>query len=204
MQVILQEDYASLGFVGDVVKVKDGFARNYLFPQKIALPANKANVDLLEHRKRVLDIKKAKKKEVALQYKDKVEGLEIKIQHAVSEGGRLFGSVTLTEIHYCLVQNEIQVDKKLIRVENPIRQVGEHFVDVKLHQEVVAKLKIIVEAKEEAPEEREEREAIARENKKASKKAASREKSAEASEASDDNADKAASDGPAAENKLLT
>ena len=150
MQVILQEDYASLGFVGDTVKVKDGFARNFLFPKKIALPANSSNMKLLEHRKRVLDVKKAEKKKTAEHYKDKIEGVEVRLTHAVSEGGKLFGSVTVAEIHDELIKNnDINIDRKLLKLDAPIKATGEYFLEIKLHQEVTARLKVIVAAKEE-------------------------------------------------------
>ena len=150
MQVILQEDFPSLGFVGDLVSVKPGFARNYLLPQKIALPANEANVKLLEHRKKVLEVKKAEKKKVADQLKDKVEGIELRIKHAAGEGDRLFGSVTSMELQAEFKKAGFDIDRKLIKLDAPIKALGEHFVDVKLHQEVAAQVKVIVERSEES------------------------------------------------------
>lgn len=174
MQVILQEDFPSLGFVGDLVNVKQGYARNFLFPKKIALPANPSNITLLEHRKKVLDVKKAEKKKLALQYKDKIEGVEIRIKHSVSEGGKLFGSVTVSELMEELVKNDLKVDRKLMKLEGPIKTLGEHDVEIKLHQEVTAKLKVIVEAKEEPKAEKKEE--------KKTKEASPRKKSAKAAE----------------------
>ncbi|OVE81316.1 50S ribosomal protein L9 [bacterium K02(2017)] len=149
MQVILQEDYASLGFVGDLVKVKDGFARNYLFPQKIALPANKNNIKLLEHRKKVLNVKKAQKKTVAEEFKAKIDKVKIKVVHAAGSNGKLFGSVTVSDIYEELQKANVELDRKLIKLEAPIKQVGEYKVDVKLHQEVTAQFSVEVEANQD-------------------------------------------------------
>lgn len=150
MQVILQEDYASLGFVGDLVSVKPGFARNFLIPQKIALPANESNIKLLEHRRRVLEVKKSEKKGTATQLKDKIEGIELRIKHSAGEGDRLFGSVTTAELSKELEAAGFAIDRKLIKLEAPIKTLGEHFVDIKLHQEVSAQVKLIVERTEES------------------------------------------------------
>lgn len=149
MQVILQEDYPSLGFVGDVVTVRPGFARNFLFPRKIALPADTANVALFEHRKKAIEVKKARRKQEAEKYKTKVEAVTVRVAHAVAEGGRLFGSVSLAEIQEGLKKGGIDVDKRRIRLEAPIKTVGEHRVEIRLHQEVSAQVKVIVEPKEE-------------------------------------------------------
>lgn len=149
MQVILQEDYPSLGFVGDLVNVKQGFARNFLFPKKIALPASSGAIKLLEHRKRVLAVKKAAKKKDAEALKIRIEKVSISLQHA-ADGDRLFGSVTLTEIHDELLKAGVEVDRKLVKVDGPIKTTGEHLIGIKLHQEVTAQVKLMVEKKAEA------------------------------------------------------
>lgn len=147
MQVILKEDYPSLGFVGDVVSVKSGFARNFLFPQKIALPANKENVELFDHQKKVLEIKKSSRKVEAEKLKDKIEGVDVIIKH-LSDGDKLFGSVTISEIHDKLKEAGFEVDRRLIRIEAPIKTLGEHKVEIKLHQEVSARLTVTIQSNE--------------------------------------------------------
>jgi large subunit ribosomal protein L9 len=149
MQVILQEDYPGLGFVGDVVKVRTGFARNYLIPKKIALPALDSNVKMLEHKKRVLDVKKAEKKKDALRYQERLQQAHVVIQHAAGEGEKLFGSVTAHEIHDALLKSGFEIDRKLIKLEAPIKTVGEHTIEIKLHQEVTAAIKVMIERPEE-------------------------------------------------------
>lgn len=148
MQVILKEDYPSLGFIGDLVNVKPGFARNFLFPKKIALPANKENVVLFNHQKKVLEVKKTARKAEAEKLKDKLEGVDVIIRHLSGEGDRLFGSVTVTEIHEKIKEAGFDIDRRLIRVEGPIKTLGEHKVEVKLHQDVVARLTVTIQASE--------------------------------------------------------
>lgn len=148
MQVILKEDYPSLGFVGDLVNVKPGFARNFLFPQKIALPANKENIELFNHQKKVLEVKKTARKVEAEKLKDKIEGVDVIIKHLSGEGDRLFGSVTVTEIHEKLKDTGFDIDRRLIRLEAPIKSLGEHKVEVKLHQDVTARLTVTIQSSE--------------------------------------------------------
>lgn len=143
MQVILKEDYPSLGFVGDIVNVKPGFARNFLLPKKIALLASESSIGLFEHQKKILEIKKMERKKDADKFKDKIEGVRIEMDHA-SDGERLFGSVTILDIQNKLKEQGLEVDRKLIKLEAPIRTTGEHGVEIKLHQEVIAKLLVNV------------------------------------------------------------
>lgn len=153
MQVILKEDHPGLGFVGDLVKVRNGFARNFLIPQKIALPANPGNIKMLEHQKRVLEVKKAQRKTEAEQLKGKIEKISITVRRATSSGDRLFGSVTLVEIHDELTKAGITVDRKLIRLNAPIKITGNHTVEIKLHQDVAATVTLTVEPLEEIKKE---------------------------------------------------
>ncbi|MCP5464689.1 MAG: 50S ribosomal protein L9 [Deltaproteobacteria bacterium] len=151
MEIILQEDYPSLGFVGDIVKVKPGFARNYLFPKKIAMPASQGSKNALEHRMKALEIKKSEKKKEAEKFKSEIEGLTVEIEHMATESDRLFGSVTSTEIHEKLVAMKYNIDRKLIKMEAPIKTVGEHQVEVKLHQEVSAPIRVVVKKAANSP-----------------------------------------------------
>ncbi|EKD51083.1 MAG: 50S ribosomal protein L9 [uncultured bacterium] len=144
MQVILNEDYPSLGFVGDVVNVKNGFARNFLFPKKLAIPASQESIHLFEHRKRQLEIKKAKHKQDAQKYLEKIQGIHLTVQHATTSDNKLFGSVTVSDIQDKLKEAGVEVDRKLIRLEAPIKSIGTYEFQIRLHQEVTAELKITV------------------------------------------------------------
>lgn len=149
MQVILKEDYVSLGFVGDTVTVKPGFARNFLFPRKIALPLTSANANLLAHQKKLIEVKKAEKREEALKYKERLEGVVVTLQHAAAEE-KLFGSVSSAEICQFLATQGFTVDRKLVKIDAPIKRVGTHTVGLRLHQDVTALIKVVVEAPAEA------------------------------------------------------
>ena len=176
MQVILNEDYPSLGFVGDLVKVKSGFARNFLFPKKIAVPSNASSIKLIEHRKRVIEVKKAERKIDATKLQARIEAVSITLQHAATADNKLFGSVTIAEIHQKLEEAGVTLDRRLLRIESPIKSVGEFQVDIRLHQEVTARVKVIVEKK---PEDKSAKvEAAAKEPKKTSKKAAAKKEDA--------------------------
>ncbi|MBU0506743.1 50S ribosomal protein L9, partial [bacterium] len=148
-------DYPSLGFVGDVVKVKPGFARNFLYPKKIAIPVTTESMELFEHRKRQLQVKKAAKKKDADVLKTKIDGTAISLEHAATADNKLFGSVTLTEIHDKLKGAGIELDRKLIRLEAPIKAIGVFDIEIKLHQEVSAHVKLTVTKKADSQEEKE-------------------------------------------------
>ena len=147
MEVILQENVSNLGFVGDIIKVKPGYARNFLFPKRLAVPANKSSIAEFEHKKKVIEVKKARKKVEADEIKKRLESVVLAIQHAAGEGDKLFGSVTIPEILEKLSESGFILDRKLIRLETPIRTLGEHTIEVRLHQEVSAVVKVTIEAK---------------------------------------------------------
>ncbi len=197
MQVILNEDYTNLGFVGDIVNVKPGFARNYLFPKKIAIEANSESIKLFEHRKRQVQVKKQQRQKDADKLREKIDGVKVTIQHAATEDNKLFGSVSLTEIHTKLAEAGVEVDRKLIRLEAPIKSLGEYDVEIKLHQDVSAKVKVIVEKNENAEVPKQ-----AKSPKKAAKKAAPKEEEAKGEEVAAPKADKDAKEkAPAKEEK---
>lgn len=148
MEVILKENVSNLGFVGDIVKVKPGYYRNFLLPGKKAAIASSQNVKLFEHQKRVLEVKKSKKKDEASALRKKLEGLTVTVNHAAAEGDKIFGSVTVTEIHEGLKQIGFDIDRHLILLAAPIRTLGEHVVEVKLHQDVLVEIKVVVAKKE--------------------------------------------------------
>ena len=144
MQVILLEDISSLGNAGDLVKVSDGFGRNFLIPQKKAILATEKNIKSLEHQKRLVQHRMAKTKKDVQRLAQEIENLSCTFAKPVGESGKLFGSVTTMEIETYLKENGIEVDRKKIHLEEPIKSVGMYTVPVKLHPDVVANLKVWV------------------------------------------------------------
>jgi large subunit ribosomal protein L9 len=144
MKVILQENMENLGHIGDVVKVAPGYARNYLIPKGFAMVANERNTKALEHAKRQLEYKKNKMIELAKGIAAKIEGLVLNLVHQAGEEGKLFGSVTNMELAEQLKSHGFEIDRKKIALADPIKQVGEYTVPVKIHPEVTATLKVIV------------------------------------------------------------
>lgn len=147
MQIILTENVTNLGFVGDIVKVKDGYARNFLIPRKLAMPISKGSIKQVEHQKKVIEVKKSKKKAEASQLKTRIEAVIVTLSHA-AEGDRLYGSVSTAEIQEQLKKLGFDLDRKLIRIDTAIKTLGEHTVEVKLHQDVAAQLRVVVEKKD--------------------------------------------------------
>ena len=144
MQVILLEDVPSLGKIGDLVKVSDGYGRNYLIPQKKAMPATDKSIHALEHQKRQVEQRITKAKKDAERLAQKIEGFSCTFAKPVGESGKLFGSVTSMEIEAVLKEGGMEVDRKKILLEEPIKSLGMYTVPVKLHPEVTAHLKVWV------------------------------------------------------------
>jgi len=146
VQVILNEDVANLGRTGDVVKVRPGFARNYLFPRKLAVEANPKSIRAFEHHKRVALGKREVQKTEASELKRKLEALTIIIGAHAGEEGKLFGSVTTIDIERALREKGLSVERRKIHLAEPIKQLGEFTVPVRLQPEVEASLKVEVKA----------------------------------------------------------
>lgn len=146
MKLILQENIEHLGQIGDIVKVAPGYARNYLLPKGLAIEATVKNAKALEHAKRQLAYKKNKTLEAAKNLVAKLEALAIELTHQAGEEGKLFGSVTNMEIAAFLKDNGFEIDRKKIVLAEPIKQLGEYSVPVKIHPEVAATLKVKVSA----------------------------------------------------------
>lgn len=161
VKLILKESVHNLGEAGDVVQVKPGYARNYLLPLGKAIPATESRVRELEHHKRIVAEKVAKDMKDLRARKDQLEALALEVTARAGEGGRLFGSVTSAQIAEALAQRGFEIDRRRIDLREPIKETGEHSVPLKLHREVVAKLKLRVVPIEAPPEEREEPEAPA-------------------------------------------
>lgn len=150
MKVILLEEVKNLGGRGALVNVADGYARNYLFPKKLALPATPANIKRLERERERIRLLEEREIEEAQQQKEKLEGVQVSIPARAGEQGRLFGSVTAQDIALELErQSGIKVDKKKIELPETIKSLGTYQVVVRLHPSVTASLTIQV-----VPEER--------------------------------------------------
>ena len=146
MKVILNENIETLGHIGDIVKVAPGYARNYLLPKKLAVPATEKNAKALEHMKRQLTYKKNQALEAAKALCGKLEALSIVLTHKAGEEGKLFGAVTNMEIASFLKGNGFDIDRKKVVLEDAIKHTGEFSVAVKIHPEVTATLKVTVTA----------------------------------------------------------
>ncbi len=144
MKVILRENVENLGKTGDLVKVADGYARNYLIPRKLCFAADEKNLKTMEHYKKILEKKKAKEKLSILDLAKKLEAFSCTIARKVGENEKLFGSVTNTDITETLKKGGFEIDRHTIRLAEPIRQLGVHTVAVKLSAEVSAQLKVWV------------------------------------------------------------
>ena len=144
MQVILQKNVTHVGLVGDLVEVAPGFYRNFLAPRNLALIANPSSLKQLEHQKKIIEAKKTKEKATSEALKENLQKAEIKIAHTAGSGGKLFGSVTSQEIAHGLMAKGFDIDRKLIKLQDPIKNVGNYTVEIKLHPEVVAEVQIEV------------------------------------------------------------
>lgn len=146
MKVILTEDVRGTGKKGDMVTVKDGYGRNFLLPKGLAIPAMEGNVKRLDIVMKNLQNKKAKEQKTAEDLKVKLEGTSLVLKMKAGEDGKLFGSVTHKDIAEALKKTAgMEIDKKLIRIEEPIKMTGSYTVEVHLQQDVNASLKIEVE-----------------------------------------------------------
>jgi large subunit ribosomal protein L9 len=146
VQLILNEDVPNLGRTGDVVKVRPGFARNYLLPRKLAVEANPKSLRAFEHHKRIAMTKREAQKGEATELKRKLETVTISIGAHAGEEGKLFGSVTNIDIERALREKGFNVERRKIHLAEPIKQLGEFTVPVRLQPEVEASLKVEVKA----------------------------------------------------------
>ncbi len=146
--LILREPVLRLGEAGDVVKVKTGFARNFLIPQGKAMVATAANVHELEHHKRVVSEKAAKEMKSLEAVRDRIESLSLEVVARVGEEGKLFGSVTVLQIAEQLAAQGVEIDRRRIELREPIKEAGEHIVPIKLHRDLVANAKLKVSPEE--------------------------------------------------------
>ena len=146
MQVILKEDILNLGFKGDVVNVKKGYGRNYLIPQGKAVIASESALKMLAEDNRQRAHKLAKIKADAEALAASLNGVSVSIATKASETGKVFGSVTTVQIADTLAEKGFTVDRRLIALKEPLKELGAHKVVIKLHKEVSAEVEVVVVA----------------------------------------------------------
>lgn len=144
MQLILKAEVLNLGDAGDIVKVKPGYGRNYLIPRGLAIPATEGSVRQADHQKRVADAIRRKNLSGARELKEKLEGTPVSIRRETGEDDRLFGSVTNRDIADALAAEGIQVDRRSIVLDDPIKSIGLFTVAVRLHRDVIANVRVYV------------------------------------------------------------
>ena len=145
MKVILKADVKGLGKMGEIVNTAPGYARNYLMPNDFAALADTKNVKAFEHQKRTIEEKKKKLHDGNLSFAEKLSAMSITIKAKAGEEDKIFGSVTSMDIAEALKAEGVEIDKKTISMEEPIKRLGEHEVQIKVASEVTASLKVKVE-----------------------------------------------------------
>jgi large subunit ribosomal protein L9 len=144
MEVILREDVAKLGRRGDVVKVAEGYGRNFLLPRGLALAVNEANKAMIAKERKAHEAHLAKEKAEFQSLADRIKGIRFVAPRKVGENDVLYGSVTSGDIGEFLKNKGIEIDKRKVQLDEPIKKLGEHEVQIKLHPEVSATLKVLV------------------------------------------------------------
>ena len=151
MEVVLKEDIENLGHMGDVVKVKDGYARNYLLPRGLVVLANNRNLKALEHEQRMIAQRRERLTKEAQGISDKLAGVSLQFTAKAGEEGRLFGSVTTMDIEKALKEQGFEVERRRIVLDAPIKNVGDYEVPIRLRPEVMPSIKVKVMS-EDQPE----------------------------------------------------
>lgn len=144
MKVILREDYENLGTLGNIVQVKPGFARNFLFPRKIAYPALPNFVKMIEEEQRQKEHRKHKERKAAEALAEELQNVSVTISVSVGEEDKMFGSVTTQDISEALAKQNVDIDRKKIILDEPIKELGIYSVPIKLHTDVEGKIKVWV------------------------------------------------------------
>jgi large subunit ribosomal protein L9 len=152
MEVILKEDVNKLGHRGDVVKVADGYGRNYLLPEKLAIEANAANKAVIDQMKASAVRKSVKEKAGAEQLSTQLSEVELVFERKVGENEHLFGSVTSGDIAHALEAKGYTIDRRKIALDEPLKTIGEYHVPVKLHREVTSHVKVVVKGDQQEAE----------------------------------------------------
>lgn len=144
MEVILKEDIANLGKIGEVVRVRDGFARNYLLPRGLVLVANTKNLKAFEHQKKVVADQKQKVMRDAQAVGEQLTGVSLTIAMRSGEEGRLFGSVTNMQIEKALKAKGLNVDRRKIHLDEPIKNLGDYEIPIRLAADITVPLRLSV------------------------------------------------------------
>lgn len=145
MEVILKEDVMKLGSRGDVVKVAEGYGRNFLLPRKLAIEATSGNKKVVEQMRAAALRRSAKEKAQAEELSKQFDGLSVSFQRRSGENDQLFGSVTSSDIAEALEKKGFTLDRRKIQIHEPLKTVGEFTIPVKLHKDVTAHLKVVIE-----------------------------------------------------------
>ncbi len=148
MEVILKEDVNNLGQRGDVVKVAEGYGRNFLLPQKLAMEANANNKAVIAQMKNSAVRKSAKEKTEAETLVAQLDAIALTFTRKTGENDHLFGSVTSSDIAQQLEEKGFTIDRRKIHLDEPLKQIGDFLVPVRLHREVTAHLKVVIQAEE--------------------------------------------------------
>ena len=146
MEVILREHVDNVGRRGEVVKVADGFARNYLLPRKLALLATEGNKKQIERERAKFEVREAEERKVAEAIRDRIANVEITITRKVGETEALYGSVTSADIAAALAAKGFEVDRRKVQLGDPIKKLGDFEIPIRLEREVVATVKLKVSA----------------------------------------------------------
>jgi large subunit ribosomal protein L9 len=144
MEVILKEDVPKLGNRGDVVKVAEGYGRNFLLPRKLAIQATAGNKAVIEQMKAAAVRRSAQEKSEAEELSKQFDGLEVSFQRKAGENDQLFGSVTAGDIADALEKKSFHIDRRKIQLHEPLKSIGEFTVPVKLHKDVTTHLKVVI------------------------------------------------------------
>jgi large subunit ribosomal protein L9 len=150
MEVILREHVDNLGHRGEIVKVAEGYARNFLLPRKLALPVTEANKKQIERERVKAEARDAAERQDAEAVAQRVGAVEITIARRVGENDTLYGSVTAADITEALAKHGVQVDRRKVQLHEPVKQLGEFTVPVKIHRDVTAQVKLRVVKEETA------------------------------------------------------
>jgi large subunit ribosomal protein L9 len=149
MKIIIMQDIPHLGEEGDIREVARGYARNFLFPKKLAVPYNPHSLHILEQRQNVIAKRKQEKREAASGLKEKLEQEQLEFVHAAGENGKLFGAITGANVAEELEKRGFQIEKKRISVpDHTIKQVGEYKIKIRLYENEEAEIKVSVKAQE--------------------------------------------------------
>lgn len=146
MEVILREHVENLGSRGEIVKVADGYARNYLLPRKLALPATAGNKQQIERERAKFDAREAQDRKVAEALATRLENFEMQIPRRVGETDVLYGSVTTSDIAEALSAKGFEIDRRKLQLQEPIKKLGQFEVPIRLSREVTARVKVAVVA----------------------------------------------------------